>query len=135
MLRVVSVKKSTLSVYDPAMCCATGVCGPAVDPKLIEVANDLRWLAEQGVEVERYNLAQQPEAFVNHPRVNGLLQAFGEKALPAILVNDDIAFYGRYPSRDELVHAVKLAFRSETPASKPTPPTNGNCCDPESGCC
>ncbi|GHO63629.1 hypothetical protein KSC_025210 [Ktedonobacter sp. SOSP1-52] len=135
MLSVVSVKKATLSVYDPAMCCATGVCGPAIDPKLIEVANDLRWLAEQGVAVERYNLAQQPEAFVNHPRVNGLLQAFGENALPAILINDNIVFHGHYPLRDELVNAIKQAATSEAPASKPTPPTSGNCCDPESGCC
>ena len=42
-----------LAVYDPPMCCSTGVCGPAVDPVLPRVTADLDWLKRQGVEVER----------------------------------------------------------------------------------
>ena len=38
-----------LAVYDPPMCCSTGVCGPAVDPVLPRVAADLDWLKRQGV--------------------------------------------------------------------------------------
>mgnify|MGYP006202186647 CR=1 FL=1 len=51
-------------VLDPEQCCATGVCGPDVDPKLVQIAADLRWLTAQGVVVERFNFAPQPEAFV-----------------------------------------------------------------------
>lgn len=53
-----------LQVFDPAMCCSTGVCGPHVDPQLPRFSADLEWLGTQGVEVERYNLAQQPRVFV-----------------------------------------------------------------------
>jgi hypothetical protein len=35
-----------LEVYDPAMCCSTGVCGPEVDPALVTFAADLKWVAE-----------------------------------------------------------------------------------------
>jgi hypothetical protein len=35
---------TTLCVFDPAMCCSTGVCGPSVDPELARFAADLDWL-------------------------------------------------------------------------------------------
>jgi len=52
-----------VTVFDLAMYCSTGVCGPSVDPKLVRFAADLSWLAYKGVNVERFNLAQQPAAF------------------------------------------------------------------------
>ena len=52
-------------VFDPAMCCSTGVCGPSVDPQLARFSADLDWLKSQGVAVSRFNLAQQPGAFVD----------------------------------------------------------------------
>ncbi|MDZ7756834.1 arsenic metallochaperone ArsD family protein [Rhodohalobacter sp.] len=55
--------KTVLEVYDPAMCCSTGVCGPDVDDEIVDFANDVKWLKTQGVEVKRYNLGQEPEQF------------------------------------------------------------------------
>lgn len=126
----VSRVTGTVRVYDPAMCCSTGVCGPAVDTPLVQVASDLRWLEAQGIHVERFNLSQQPGAFVENQRVSGLLQAFGDKALPVTLVNDTILAYGRYPSRDELIQALKNNGEQTS-----TQETTGSCCDPNSGCC
>lgn len=57
----------TLSIYDPAMCCSTGVCGVEVDPRLPRFAADLAWLQGLGVRVERFNLAQDPRAFALSP--------------------------------------------------------------------
>ena len=99
----------TVAVYDPAMCCPTGVCGPGVDPALLQVARDLRWLQARGASVERYGLSQEPQAFARNGRVSGLLQAFGEQALPAALVNGEVLVHGRYPTRDELVAALARA--------------------------
>jgi len=42
-----------IQVFDPPLCCSTGVCGTDVDPELVRFAADLDWLAKQGVEVER----------------------------------------------------------------------------------
>ena len=49
-----------LEVFDPPMCCSSGVCGPKVDPVLPRFAADLEWMKSQGVAVSRYNLAQLP---------------------------------------------------------------------------
>jgi len=133
-----------VSVYDPAMCCPTGVCGPGIDPELMEISRDLQWLESQGVGVERFNLAQEPDAFVGNRRVSGLMQAFGDGALPAVLLNGEVHCHGRYPSREELVEAVKGAKGSGGSGVAPEAPdapaatgeaTGGSCCGPNSGCC
>ncbi len=120
----------TVSVYDPAMCCSTGVCGPGVDPELMEISRDLQWLEGQGVGVERFNLAQEPQAFVENSRVSGLMQAFGEKALPAVVVNGEVHSHGVYPTRDELVEAVKVARDA---GEVPSTDKSDSCCGPDSG--
>ncbi len=109
------------SVYDPAMCCPTGVCGPSVDEEVVRISRDLKWIEGRGVRVERFNLAQEPHAFAENPRVVGLMQAFGDGALPAVLVNGVVAFHGAYPSRQELVGALKGAAASGTPEARPRP--------------
>lgn len=93
---------TTVTVYDPPMCCSTGVCGPEVDPKLAQFAGDLDWLKFRGVEVRRFNLAQEPARFAEHAAVKAVLDRSGTDELPAILVGDALLASGRYPSRDEL---------------------------------
>ena len=97
-----------LELYEPAMCCQTGVCGPSVDQQLIDVREDLRWVEAQGAEVSRHNLSSDPDAFVANPKVTGLMTAFGEAALPALVVDGEIAIHGRYPSRQELAELLTL---------------------------
>lgn len=102
-----------LAVYDPPMCCSTGVCGPAVDPALPRLAADLDWLKRQGVAVERYNLAQQPQAFASNPTVTAALREHGNDCLPLILVDDRVVSCGTYPERDELARLAGLAVVDE----------------------
>jgi AhpD family alkylhydroperoxidase len=92
-----------VEVFDPPMCCSTGVCGPSVDPALAAFAADLGWLAEQGVAVERHNLSQEPKAFADSDLVRELLAERGDEALPAVVVDGALRSAGRYPSRDEMV--------------------------------
>lgn len=98
-----------VQVFDPAMCCPTGLCGPGVDPALIQVARDLRWLTAKGVAVARFGLSQEPQAFVANAQVSELMQAYGDAGLPAILVNGKVLAHGRYPTREELVTALSAA--------------------------
>ncbi len=97
-----------VQIYDPSMCCSTGVCGPTVDPTLARFASDVKWLKEEGVEVERYNLSQQPAAFAASARVRSALQQNGVECLPLIVIEGEIAFRGRYPARRELADAVGI---------------------------
>ncbi|HVV72451.1 MAG TPA: arsenite efflux transporter metallochaperone ArsD [Verrucomicrobiae bacterium] len=92
----------SFQVFDPPMCCSTGVCGPNVDPVLVRFAADLSWLQEQGVNVERHNLSQSPAAFVENDLVKQALTDRGEAALPIILSEGKVQASGRYPERAEL---------------------------------
>ena len=93
---------TAMQVFDKPMCCSTGVCGPQVGPVLPKFAADLDWVKEQGVAVERYNLAQQPQAFVAHADVVAAIVAEDVACLPVFRVNGQIAFKGKYPSRSML---------------------------------
>jgi AhpD family alkylhydroperoxidase len=97
-----------LQVFDPPMCCPTGVCGPEVDPALVRFASDLEWLKSSGVEVERFNLAQEPAAFVKSPVVSEAIRG-RDDGLPLILVDGKIAAQGSYPSREVLAELAGLA--------------------------
>lgn len=122
---------SQVAVYDPAMCCSTGVCGPSVDPALLALTRDIRWLEKQGVTVRRFGLSQEPQAFVQELKVTGLMQAFGDQALPATLVNGAVLMYGRYPTRGELT----AALRTQTAGPDDSEIGEGVRCAPGSGCC
>lgn len=92
----------SIQIYDPALCCSTGVCGTDVDQALVRFAADVAWAAGQGAPVERFNLAQQPMAFVENPLVKGFLERSGAEALPLVLLDGEVALAGRYPTRAEL---------------------------------
>jgi AhpD family alkylhydroperoxidase len=100
--------KQTIQVFDPAMCCSTGVCGPSVDPKLVQFASDLDWLSSMGATIERYNLAQQPQAFAENEQIRQALQCDETKCLPLILVNGVIVSKGTYPERDQLTRLIGI---------------------------
>ena len=106
----------TIQVFDPAMCCSTGVCGPDVDTKLVQFAADLDWLKAQAVIVQRHNLSQNPAAFVENPTVQSTLMEKGEAALPVILVDGKVAATGRYPDRAELAGWFKLKVTASASA-------------------
>jgi len=96
----------SIRVFDPAMCCSTGVCGPTVDPRLPKFAADLDWLKGQGVSVERFNLSQEPRAFAADAEVRTTLQTHGQDGLPLVKVGDEVMSRGVYPSREELARWV-----------------------------
>ena len=91
-----------IQVFDPPMCCSTGVCGPAVDPALVQFAADLAWLQAQGVAVERFNLSQQPAAFAGTPVVREALAEDGNDCLPLIVADGAVLWKGKYPTRQML---------------------------------
>lgn len=103
----------TITVFDPSMCCSTGVCGPEVDPILPRFAAFLHHLKGRGVVVERYNLAQQPMAFVQNPKVKAILEKDGVEALPLIFIDGELALKGEYPDEPKRTAWIKR-MRDET---------------------
>ena len=115
----------TIRVFDPAMCCSSGVCGPSIDPDLARFAADVDWLQKQGVKVERFNLSQQPAAFAERNAVKAALER-GTDVLPLVLVDDRVAVEGAYPSRETLAALAGLVVKK--PATAPA--TAASCCQP-----
>jgi hypothetical protein len=122
-----------LDVFDPPMCCSSGVCGPSVDPLLAAFSADVDWLVSQGVTVTRHNLAQDPQAFVAHPLVKDSLQREGDACLPLVIVNGEIIGRGAYPRREELASVAGLAGSARVPPRVRLSVAGG--CEPGSGCC
>lgn len=127
-----------LQVFDPPLCCSTGVCGPSVDPELARFSGDLAWLKQQGVEVRRFNLAQDPGAFVEHAAVKEALAARGNACLPLLLVAERVVVEGSYPSRETLAALTGVVVRKLTLGASCCAPSAGagaNTSLKKSGCC
>lgn len=112
---------TAIEVYDPALCCSTGVCGTEVDQALVSFAADVDWAKQNGACIERFNLAQQPLAFAENAIVKAFLERSGQEALPLVLVAGEVALAGRYPSRSELARWARLVENAAEPK--------------QSGCC
>ncbi|WP_347548528.1 arsenite efflux transporter metallochaperone ArsD [Pseudalkalibacillus hwajinpoensis] len=97
-----------IEIYDPAMCCSTGVCGPGVDPELTRIAHYMSVLKKHDMDIQRFNLSNDTAAFVQHPVVRELLQTKGEQVLPLVLADNEIVKIGEYPNANELAEWTGL---------------------------
>jgi hypothetical protein len=129
-----------IEIYDPAMCCSTGVCGPGVDSELVRVSADVESLKKQGIEIKRFNLAQDLEAFASNEIVKLFLQQKGPDALPVTLLNGAILKESTYPTTSELSEWTGAQIGSVGVIRKPLKliefnSSSQNSCEPGSGCC
>jgi hypothetical protein len=127
-----------IQVFDPALCCSTGVCGTDVDQALVSFSADVAWVREQGAQIARFNLAKEPMAFAENALVKGFLQRSGAAALPLVLVDGEIALAGRYPKRAELARwaGIEVAAAPAATAATPLAEKKSGCCGKSgSGCC
>lgn len=97
-----------IEIYDPPMCCSTGLCGPVLDPVLIALNDAVLALTKQGVTVTRFNPVQQLKEVMANPEVAKAIHRQGKKALPMIFVNGWLLKSGAYPSYEELCEALGL---------------------------
>lgn len=92
-----------IELFDPPMCCAGGLCGPAIDPALLRMSEAvLKLKKEHGIEVQRYLLQQQGQKFMQNRKVNELLREHGTDILPITAVNGEVVKTGAFPSYEEL---------------------------------
>lgn len=112
-------KAPSIEIFDPALCCSTGVCGTEVDQSLVSFAADAAWAKEQGAKLQRHNLAQEPLAFAQNTTVAQMLKVTGESALPMTLIDGQVALAGRYPTRDELARWLGVSAPTELTVTQP----------------
>lgn len=107
-----------MEIFEQAMCCPTGLCGPSIDPELLRVSTVLDTLKQHSIDVGRYNLTSAPLKFVQTKAVTDFLQHHGPEDLPLILVDGAVQFAGRYPTNDEFASLIGF----DRPSSKPLRP-------------
>jgi len=149
---------NTIEIYDPALCCSTGVCGPSPDTELAAFASTVEAFKAAGIAITRYNLAQEPLAFAQNSCVKSKLESDGESILPLTFINGKLHVSGIYPTRAQLEKLLGIELPkadscctdddnccSQTAEKAPVAfvkveapkasPAKDSCCDPSTGCC
>jgi len=127
-----------MKIFEPAMCCSTGLCGVGVDTELLRITTVLNSLKKNSVDVDRFNLTNAPMEFIKNKAVNDLLNAKGIDELPAIVLDGEILMTGRYPSNDEFAKLlnIPMSFLGEQPKEfKMMPQGSGDCGCSDGNCC
>ena len=89
-------------IYDPALCCPTGLCGVNIDPELMRIAVVVETLKKKGIKVERYNLRDNPQVYVDNKAINDFLMKEGAEKLPVTTVDGVIEITASYPSNMQI---------------------------------
>jgi len=116
-------------IYEPAMCCPTGLCGVGIDQELLNLSTLIANLEKKGIKVERYNLTNSPQEFVNSKEINALIMEKGVEILPITMVEGEIVKTGGYPDKEEISKLLEIPEDS-TATEKVS---DGGCCG--GGCC
>lgn len=131
-----------IELFEPAMCCSSGVCGPSVDPKLVKLQETLRLIEEKGgIEVNRYNLSNDLEVFAKNATIGEVLKEQGPHALPVVYIDGELIAEHKYPTTDEWQEALKsrgVEIDLSSPSKTDNPccplplPNEEPCCPPSS---
>lgn len=101
-----SVALKGVELFDPPMCCPTGLCGPALDQTLLDVNEMILTFQRENLRVERYQMASNPNAFLGNAEVIKLVREKQMDALPVVVVRGKVIKVGAYPSIDEIRAAL-----------------------------
>lgn len=112
-----------IEIYEEAMCCSTGVCGPEPDETLIKTNQINEYLKQNQIEVQRYNMNNNPNEFIKNKEAIRLIQEKGNEVLPITFIEGNIAKTGTYITQEEADEIITVNQMR-----------NGGCCDGD-GCC
>jgi hypothetical protein len=93
---------AVVELFDPPLCCPTGLCGPTLDQTLLDVNEMILALQAEGLAVARYQMTGQPQAFLSNPDVMRLVREKQMAALPIIVVRGQVVKVGAYPTLSEI---------------------------------
>ncbi len=104
--RSISINRVDVEIFDPPMCCSTGLCGPTLDQTLLNVNEMVIKLGKEGVNIERYQMTSNPNAFLNNSDVMRLVREQQLTALPITVVRGKVIKIGSYPDLNEIMAAI-----------------------------
>ena len=119
-----------IDIYEPALCCSSGVCGTDVDQALVDFNAVLTALDKESITVTRHNLASVPTDFAACEPVRAYMKVAGTDGLPVTVVDGTIVANGSYPKADQLRQFAGASLEGKTTL----PVVESDCCG-GSGCC
>ena len=130
---------NVMQIFEPAMCCSTGLCGVGVDSELLRISTVIKTLEKNGIVVARFNLSDAPQEFVKNKVVNDFLIERNMDGLPVTILDGTIKISGRYPTNEEFaeIFEIPVSILGEQSANKQEP-AKDTCqcgCSCGEGCC
>lgn len=101
--------KNEVKIYDPALCCPTGLCGVNIDPELMRIAVVIECLKKKGILVERFNLRDNPQVYVDTKVVNDFIQKESIDNFPITTLNGVIVLTKSYPSNKQISEWLEVS--------------------------
>ncbi len=96
-----------VELFDPPLCCPTGLCGPVLDTTLVDLGEACITLQAEGHTVVRHMMTAEPQAFMRNRDVFELIRARQLDVLPITVVRGVVVKTDAYPSLDELRDALE----------------------------
>ena len=91
-----------VEIFDPPMCCPTGMCGPNIDQAILDLNEVVMTLESRGVSVARYQISSHPNAFLANEEVMKIIRQQQLAALPIVVMHGKIIKVGSYPTLAEI---------------------------------
>jgi arsenite-transporting ATPase len=126
---------TAIRIYEPALCCDTGVCGVDVDQSLVEVTQAVRSLQNLGADIQRHNLATDPLAFTTDGTVRAFMHVVGSTGLPLTVVDGVTVATGAYPSKAQLLAYAGLPASADHVQLGLAEKSASGCGGGAAGCC
>ena len=90
---------SNIEIFEAAGCCATS--SVVVSDEAIKWNASAEW-AKNGVDIQRYSLAKNPQQFLNTPVIKEFLNTSGMESLPVTLLDGKLVMAGKLPTREDI---------------------------------
>ncbi len=98
-----------IKIYDPTLCCPTGLCGVNIDPELMRIAVVIETLKRKGIIVERFNLRDHPQVYVTNKIINDFLMNEGAEKLPVTTLDGKIEITATYPTNAQIAQWLGIS--------------------------
>ena len=100
----IKMSENNLIIYEGAMCCSTGICGPEPDKELIEFNETLKKINEEfgDVKIIRASLSVDIKMFLENKEIFQLVKENGQEILPITTINGKVVAMMKYPKLSEL---------------------------------
>jgi hypothetical protein len=104
---MVSPAALDVEIFDPPLCCPTGLCGPVLDTTLVDLGEAINALQADGRTVVRHMMTADPQAFMRNGEVYQLIRERQLAVLPITVVRGRIVKTDAYATLDEMRVALE----------------------------